>query len=80
VNARTTRYDAAGALDLARQARQVVAARRDGIHRLDPKSATQEELLLAMLGPSGHLRAPTIRRGSTLYVGFSEQAWAELLR
>ncbi|MEZ6006130.1 MAG: ArsC family (seleno)protein, partial [Planctomycetota bacterium] len=32
----------------------------------------------AMLGPSGNLRAPTIRKGKTLIVGFHEELYEEI--
>ena len=32
-----------------------------------------------LLGPTGNLRAPTVRKGRTLIVGFDEQTYAELL-
>lgn len=34
-----------------------------------------DELLKLMLGRSGTLRAPTLRRGKTLLVGFNEDAY-----
>jgi arsenate reductase-like glutaredoxin family protein len=37
------------------------------------------ELLALLLGPGGTLRAPTIRRGRTLVVGFDEATYARLL-
>jgi arsenate reductase-like glutaredoxin family protein len=40
---------------------------------------TDQELLAVMLGPTGNLRAPTVRRGRTLLVGFHEDAYRELL-
>jgi len=39
-----------------------------------------ETLLAHLLGPSGNLRAPTIRKGKTLLVGFSEEAYKELIK
>ena len=45
------------------------------------KDLPDDETLLAhLLGPTGNLRAPTLRRGKTLYVGFSEDAYRELTR
>jgi hypothetical protein len=41
-----------------------------------PKS----ELLGLLLGPSGNLRAPTVRRGRALVVGFDEATYAALLK
>ena len=32
-----------------------------------------------LLGPSGNLRAPTLRKGKTLIVGFNEEAYQRLL-
>lgn len=40
-----------------------------------PDDAT---LAAAILGPSGNLKAPTIRIGDTLLVGFNEAAYREL--
>ena len=38
-----------------------------------------EILLKAMLGPTGNLRAPTIRKGKTLLVGFNEEVYGDSL-
>jgi len=37
-----------------------------------------EDLLAAILGPSGRLRAPTILKGKTLLVGFHDEAYSEV--
>ena len=37
------------------------------------------ELTKALLGPTGNLRAPTLRRGKTLLVGFNEEMYDEFL-
>ena len=46
------------------------------LRREKPDRATLESLLI---GPSGNLRAPTLRRGRTLLVGFDEAAYAKVL-
>ncbi|MBD3866913.1 MAG: hypothetical protein IFK94_02220 [Acidobacteria bacterium] len=38
----------------------------------------EEELLKHILGPTGNLRAPTIRKGKTLLVGFNEELYADV--
>ena len=38
------------------------------------------ELLGLLLGPTGNLRAPTLRRGRTLLVGFNAETYARVLR
>ena len=40
---------------------------------------TDEELSKLILGRSGTLRAPTLRRGKTLLVGFNQAAYDEVL-
>ncbi len=37
------------------------------------------DLLALLLGPTGNLRAPTIRKGRALVVGFDEATYAKLL-
>jgi arsenate reductase-like glutaredoxin family protein len=37
------------------------------------------ELLGLLLGPTGNLRAPTLRKGRTLIVGFDEATYARVL-
>ena len=46
------------------------------LRRETPDRATLESLLV---GPSGNLRAPTMRRGRTLLVGFDETTYAKVL-
>ncbi len=38
-----------------------------------------DDIAAAMLGPTGNLRAPTIRTGKTVLVGFNEEVYAEHL-
>ena len=46
------------------------------LRREKPDRATLESLLI---GPSGNLRAPTLRRGRILLVGFDEATYAKVL-
>jgi arsenate reductase-like glutaredoxin family protein len=39
----------------------------------------EEELLKAMLGATGNLRSPTIKRGQTLLVGFNQEQYEDIL-
>jgi len=59
----------------------LIAARGKKVERLDleagrPDKATVERL---MLGPTGNLRAPTLRVGRTLVVGFDEETYRRVL-
>ena len=39
----------------------------------------EDEMLAAMLGTTGNLRAPTVVRGKTVLVGFNEEIYDEIL-
>lgn len=81
--ANTTRYEADAALELARGAREIWVARGKKSLRLasgpGASAATDEELLANILGPSGKLRAPTLRVGDTLVVGFLPELYDQVL-
>lgn len=77
--ANTTRFEADAALKLAREAREVWVARGKKSLRL-PSSAADDELLTNILGPSGKLRAPALRVGDTLVIGFLPELYDEALR
>jgi arsenate reductase-like glutaredoxin family protein len=68
------------ALALARKADKVVVARGKKVAAFDMKNEPPDDDTLAahLLGPTGNLRAPTLRRGKTLLVGFSEEAYQKV--
>ncbi len=72
----------AQALALAREAAKVVVAKGKKIVTFDMKKDPPDDETLSahLLGPSGNLRAPTVRQGKTLFVGFSDEAYRELLK
>lgn len=68
------------ALKLARAAKRVVVGRGKKVVVLDMKQAPpDDELAALLLGPTGNLKAPTLRLGDTLLVGFSEEAYRQIL-
>lgn len=69
------------ALELAKQAQRIVAARGKKVVTLDLKKDRPDDdaILSLLLGPSGKLRAPTIRKGKTLLVGFNDEAYDQVL-
>jgi arsenate reductase-like glutaredoxin family protein len=67
------------ALALARSARRIIAGKGTRLTEIDLKSNPSDaDLLEVMLGPTGNLRAPTMRVGDTLYVGFPKEGFAGL--
>src|SRR5438067_627254 len=69
------------ALALAREAETVLVAKGKKVVTFDMKRdpPDDETLLAHVLGPTGNLRAPTLRTGETLLVGFSEEAYRATL-
>jgi arsenate reductase-like glutaredoxin family protein len=68
------------ALAMAQQAQRLVAAKGKKVTRLDLTQEQPSEAVLAalLLGPTGNMRAPTLRIGQTLLIGYNEQAFAEV--
>jgi arsenate reductase-like glutaredoxin family protein len=68
-------------LALARAASTLFVAKGKKIVKLNMKrdSPTDEELKKLMLGRSGTLRAPTLRRGKTLLVGYNADLYGTAL-
>ena len=77
VDARKVRLGEKNALALAERATRVIVAKGKKVAQFkrDPKGYDKAELLAAMLGPTGNLRAPAILRGKTLLVGFNEEVY-----
>ncbi|MGH7365717.1 MAG: ArsC family (seleno)protein [Candidatus Rokuibacteriota bacterium] len=61
---------------------ELYVARGKKVERVDLKRAKPDRatLLGLLLGPTGNLRAPTLRKGRTLIVGFEEETYRKLLR
>lgn len=80
VDAGKNRLGKAEALDLARGASKVVVAKGKKVVAYDMRRDPPDDatLLAAILGPTGNLRAPALKRGTTLLVGFDQETYAEL--
>ena len=81
VDARQSRYGPAEALTLARKVNEIPVAKGKKVLHFDMRREAPDgdTLLAALLGPSGNLRAPTLRRGSLLLVGFDEPTYRKFL-
>lgn len=80
-DARKEKIGPEGALELARSANTVIAAKGKKVVKFDMKkdSPSDEELTKVLIGPSGNLRAPTIRAGKKLFIGFNEEELVNFL-
>ena len=63
---------------LAKAASKVIVAKGKKVDEWKPGGKAPADVVAAMLGPTGNLRAPTIRRGKTVIVGFNEDAFQDL--
>ncbi len=70
------------ALALAEEVSEIHATKGKKVLRLDLRKGNPApaEILAMMLGPAGNLRAPVIRKGRTLIVGFDEETYSRVLK
>jgi len=82
VDARKQTFAKRETIALLRRTGRVVAMKGKKIVDYDLKRdpPPEKELLEAILGPTGNLRAPAIRMGKTLIVGFQQESWKDIVR
>lgn len=80
VNATKERIGGEAALAMAQTVSKIIVARGKKVVVFDMKKdpPDDETLLKHLLGPSGNLRAPTVRRGKTMLVGFNADEFSPL--
>ena len=66
------------AVEFVNAAERVIVAKSKNVQTFPGGKATKE-VVDALLGPTGNLRAPTVRVGKTLLVGFDESSYADVL-
>lgn len=64
---------------MAREAHRLITAKGKKVTTIDLRTAPPADDVLAglMLGPTGNLRAPIMRVGQTILVGYNEQAFTD---
>lgn len=68
------------ALRLAGEADRLIAIKRGAVDTLDLTADPGEDAVLPlMLGPTGNLRAPLLKVGATLLIGFDESIYRDIL-
>ena len=74
-------YKKKDALELTKSVTQIYVAKGKKVVHIDMKKDDPDETTLAslLLGPTGNLRAPTLRKGKTLIVGFDEETYDKIL-
>jgi hypothetical protein len=82
VDAKKVRFEAARMPELLQGVMHLAVMRRTSVAHIFPQNfrgGVPEEVCEQMLGPSGNLRAPSLRAGSLLLVGFIESEWRTAL-
>ena len=82
VDAKKTTLKEKEALALVQEVDEIYASKGKQVVHLDLKKAKPDKaaLLALLLGPTGNLRAPTLRKGRTLVVGFDDAAYTKVLK
>ena len=57
----------------------VIVAKGKSVKQFTPRGKAGADVVAAMLGPTGNLRAPTLRAGKLVVVGFSQDAYEDAL-
>ena len=82
VDAKKTTLKETEALALLREVDEIYASKGKQVIHLDLRKEKPDRaaLLGLLLGPTGNLRAPTLRKGRTLLVGFDEASYTAVLK
>jgi arsenate reductase-like glutaredoxin family protein len=70
---------AAEAAEIAKAATRIVVAKGTKVSEFKPGGKPDKDVIDAMLGPTGNLRAPCIRAGKTVLVGFNDDVYRDAL-
>lgn len=79
VDARKEVIKGDGAWEILKNAATLYVGRGKKTVTYSPDSETKEEILKVSLGRTGNLRAPTLRVGKDVYVGYNDEMYKELL-
>lgn len=60
-------------------AARILIAGGQKIDEVVPDEKAKEALLAKIIGRSGNLRAPTLRRGEVFYVGYNDELYRQIV-
>ena len=66
------------AAEIAKAATRVYVAKGKKVDDWKPAGKAGADMVAAMLGPTGNLRAPCLRVGKTVIVGFNEELYSQI--
>ena len=62
---------------MLKSASKLIAIKGKKITEFDVKGSVSQDAVQAMLGPTGNMRAPTLKVGKSLLVGFNEEVFSQ---
>ncbi len=71
------RIEAESAWDIVKTAEHISVAKGKKVVSFDRSAMVAEDVLKHVMGPSGNLRAPTLRLGDQFVVGFNLEMYEE---
>lgn len=69
------KLQAKDARELLKSVSKLIVAKGKKVNEFSVKDRVRREAVEAMLGPTGNLRAPAIRSGKTMLVGFNDEVF-----
>lgn len=79
VNARQEPLEAQKTWALLVDSKKILIASGNKIREYTPQPDKKDEILKIVLGRSGTLRAPTLKVGSTFYIGYNNEMYDQLI-
>ena len=81
MNAKKNTLQRDDALALVKEVNELYAAKGKNVVHFNLKrdKPNDDELAKVLLGPTGNLRAPTVRKGKKLIVGFDQDTYEKIL-
>ena len=73
----SAKLQASDARSILKAANKLIAMKGKKVSEFDVKTKVGKDAVEAMLGPTGNMRAPTIRIGKSLLVGFNEEVFSQ---
>ncbi|MBL8176782.1 MAG: hypothetical protein JNK48_19045 [Bryobacterales bacterium] len=80
MDARKNTLGLTDALSLVKEVNDIYAMKGKRVvhYNLKKETPSEADLKAILLGPTGNLRAPTLRKGKTLLVGFDEETYRKV--
>lgn len=79
INAKSQPIKGEEGWNLVQNADHIFIASGKKILEFRPTAANRDEIMKKILGRTGNLRAPTIRKGNSFFIGFNEDMYSQVL-